>query len=411
MRGSRGEEGESWKVRDGVGFGTEESRIPGPAPRPFSLDYATTPFLVIWEVTRACSLHCLHCRADAQFRRDPRELTTEEGFRLLDELAEWKVPLVVLTGGDPFERPDVFDLVRYGAERGLRMSVTPSATPRVTREALERLKEAGVMRLAVSLDGARAETHDRFRGTSGSFAQTMRILKIAAELGIERQVNTTVSRYNVGEMEKLAGLVAESGAVLWSVFFLVPTGRGRKEDAVDYATQEGLYRWLAELADRAPFDIKTTEAQPYRRVLVQRRQMMRGMEGGFGTGGGKPGGTEARRGVFGGSGRAPRGVNDGNGFVFVSHIGEVYPSGFLPIRVGDVHQTSLREIYRDSSVLRALRDPDGYEGKCGVCEFRRVCGGSRARAYALTGDYLESDPSCPWVPAVLRDAAEAGGGV
>lgn len=369
-------------------------------------DFAHTPFLVIWEVTRACRLRCLHCRADAQYRRDPRELSTEEGFRLLDELAEWGVPLVVLTGGDPFEREDLFDLVRRASGRGVRISVTPSATPRVTREALFGLKEAGAMRVAVSVDGARPEVHDHFRGTRGSFEETLRILTAVRAAGLELQINTTVSRYNAGELEDLARFVEQWGAVLWSVFFLVPTGRGRREDAVDPSVQEEIYHWLAELSERSPFDIKTTAAQPYRRVLIQRR-LARGRrlnQEGLGI-------QEVSRAIFGGSGRAPRGVNDGNGLVFVSHTGDVYPSGFLPLKAGNVREAPLRDIYRESPLLRALRDPDRYKGKCGLCEYRYLCGGSRARAYALTGDALESDPSCPWVPVCLRQgrAAETGG--
>lgn len=388
------------------------------AVRFMSKDFNQNPFIVIWEVTRACQLHCLHCRAEAQRHRDPRELTTEEGYALIDSIAEMDHPLLVFTGGDPLERPDLCDFIRYGKRRGLQVSITPSATPRVTREAILDVKQAGLERWAFSLDGSSAQIHDKFRGTKGSYDRTMAALGILRDEHIPIQINTTVTRYNLEDLENIAKVVESYGAVLWSVFFLVPTGRARSKDMVTPEEHEAVMNWLYELSKRSSFDVKTTAAPHYRRVVMQ-HAMAKGIESGakapdrsempsnrgFEIGSAVAVNLNRRAPVSTGDGRDPlrpgRGVNDGNGFLFISHIGDVYPSGFLPVKVGNIREDSLAELYRDSPVFRSLRDVNQLKGKCGVCEFRQVCGGSRARAYALTGDYLESDPSCAYVPRAL----------
>lgn len=367
----------------------------------FNRDFNKDPFIVIWELTRACELHCLHCRAEAQLKRDPRELTFEEGKRLIDQIDEMNNPLLVFTGGDPLMREDVFDIASYAVQKGLRVSMTPSATPNVTKEAIEKAKKVGLSRWAFSLDGPNAQIHDHFRGTEGSFALTMERIKYLHELEIPIQINTTISRYNLPYLEEMAALIEKLDCVLWSVFFLVPTGRGLKKDMISPVEHEKVFQWLYDLSKRVSFDIKTTAAQHYRRVVIQqrRKEMKQHKE-------------EIRyldalteKGLTGSIdrlGRAPKGVNDGNGFIFISHIGDVYPSGLLPIKVGNVREASLPEIYRNSPILQDLRNPDKYKGKCGVCEFRHVCGGSRSRAYAITGDYLESEPFCIYIPKALR---------
>jgi len=364
-------------------------------------DFHRQPFIVIWEVTRACLLTCKHCRAEAQPEPDPRQLTREEGFALLDQIADFGDPLpnLVFTGGDPLMREDIFDLIAYGVSKGLRVSMTPSATPKVTREAMQRAREAGLSRWAFSLDGSCREIHDAFRGWEGSFDLTIRSIEYLHELGLPVQINSTVSRYNLDDLDNLAALVERLGAVLWSVFFLVPTGRGKIGDMISPQEHERVFNWLYDLSLRVPFDIKTTAAQHYRRVVMQRRAEAR-----------RRGEEAPRRRLVGretpdGIGRAPQGVNDGQGFVFVSHTGEVYPSGFLPVSGGNVRKTPLPEIYRNSPLFRALRNPDGYHGKCSWCEFRYICGGSRARAYAVTGDYLESEPFCVYIPDPRRTRA------
>ncbi len=367
----------------------------------FSRDFNKDPFIVIWELTRACQLKCLHCRADAQYTRDPRELTLKEGKNLIDQIYDMNNPILVFTGGDPLMRDDIFDIAKYAVEKGVRVSMTPSATPNVTKEAIVKAKEVGLSRWAFSIDGPIAEIHDHFRGTAGSFDLTMERIKYLHELEIPIQINTVISRYNYEYLDEMAKMVEELNCVLWSVFFLVPTGRGQVSDMISPVEHEKVLRWLYDLSKRVPFDIKTTEAMHYRRVVIQ--QKMREAKAQTDEIDYLNALTEkGLTGSIDGLGRAPKGVNDGNGFVFISHIGDVYPSGLLPVKAGNVRETSLAEIYRESPIFKALRNPDEFKGKCGVCEFRYVCGGSRSRAYAMTGDYLESEPFCVYIPKALR---------
>lgn len=371
----------------------------------FNIDYNENPFIVIWELTRACQLKCLHCRAEAQYHRDPRELSNEEGKKLIDQIREMGNPMLVFTGGDPLMREDVYDLADYAVKKGVRVSMTPSATPNVTKEAIRKAKEVGLSRWAFSLDGPNAEIHDRFRGTEGSFNLTMNAIEYLHELEIPIQINTTISRYNIDHLDEMAELITKLNCVLWSVFFLVPTGRGKESDMISPVQHEQVFLWLYELSKRSSFDIKTTAAQHYRRVVIQ--QKMREQKNQDQAIQYADALMKGATGQIDGLGRAPKGVNDGNGFVFISHIGEVYPSGLLPIYAGNVKETPLADIYRNSPVFQSLRNPDSFKGKCGVCEFRHVCGGSRSRAYAMTGDYLESEPFCVYIPKALRKTGTA----
>lgn len=339
------------------------------------------PFLVIWEVTQACDLACIHCRASARPARHPEELSTEEGFHLLARIKEFGDPLLVFTGGDPLKRPDLFELVRHSVALGLRTTVTPSATPLLTDEAIDRLKAAGISRMAVSLDGHDAASHDGFRRVDGSFHRTMQALRHARAIGLETQVNTTVTRCNAATLRSIAKLVEECGARLWSVFFLVVTGRAMESLDLTAREYEDVFEILYDISRRAPFDVKTTEAQHYRRYVAQRRKS------GDKVG---PVATTIQR---------QAGINDGKGFVFISHTGEVFPSGFLPVAAGDVRRHLLGDVYRGAELFRVLRNSDNLGGKCGFCEYRNLCGGSRSRAFALTGDYLAEDPRCAYIPS------------
>ncbi len=339
------------------------------------------PFIAIWETTQACDLVCTHCRASAQPNRDRAELTTSEAKALLDSFAHARVPLVILTGGDPAKRPDLVELVRYGTQLGLTMGLTPSATPLVTRPLLEELAVAGLQRLAISIDGSSAPIHDGFRGKDGSFERSLEILDDARRVGLSTQVNTTLHRGTLGDLPRLAELMTELGIKLWSVFVIVPTGRATLELMPGASEIEDGLQELLQLAKTVPFFIKTTAGPQYRRVALEQK---------------KQGGETV---TVGARGKQAMWVNEGRGFVFVSHRGEIFPSGFLPVSCGNVRDRDVIETYRNHPTFRLLRNSDAFAGKCGVCEYRKVCGGARARAYAMKGDLIASDPLCPYVPS------------
>ena len=364
-----------------------------------SADFNESPFIIIWETTQACDLACLHCRASAQPNRDRGELDTAEAKGLLVTARQFGHPLFVLTGGDPLKRNDTVEIVEYGTSIGLRMAMTPSGTPLMTPDVLRSLRDAGLARIAVSLDGSDAAIHDRFRGVAGSFEWTVRMLGAARELGLSTQINTTISSHNLHDLESTMQLISTLEISLWSVFFIVPTGRARASDLITADEFEHVFHRLYDLSKTAPFDIKTTAAQHYRRVVLQRQVAER--RSGARSGAVTPLTAGVGFSLADGVGRA-RGVNDGNGFLFISHRGDIYPSGFLPVTAGNVRTHDLVDVYRNSPLFRDLRDTNKLEGKCGVCEYRTVCGGSRARAYATTGNYLASDPYCSYIPARAR---------
>ncbi len=373
------------------------------------LDFDQAPFLVIWETTQACPLACQHCRAEARELRDPAELSTEEGKRLLDAVHAMGTPVCVLSGGDPLRRPDLCELIRHGADLGLRMATIPAASRELTRDKLVGLKEAGLSQVAFSLDGPTAEAHDTFRQVPGTFAKTMEAAAWAHELEMPMQINTTFARHNIGQVDAMVALVRTLGVVFWEVFSLVPTGRGKVLDALNAEEHELLFKKLYQLSGQESFIIKATEAPHFRRYILQQREAEGNGAGGHP--GGHPGGA---RPVQGGSaipaqlsrdmstsdsfGTKAKGINAGKGFCFVSHMGDVFPSGFLPIPVGNVRQTPLATLYRDSPLMRRLRDPAQLSGRCGVCQYVEICGGSRARAYALTGDAFAEDEACAYQP-------------
>lgn len=347
-------------------------------------DFSQAPWLVIWEVTRACDLACVHCRASADPVRHPLELDTREGFRLLDEVRRFGDPLMIFTGGDPLKRPDLFDLLGYSVGLGLRTTVSPSPTPLLTSDAVERFRACGVARISISVDGPDAESHDGFRRVSGSFARAMSALEVAGKVGLSTQVNTTVSRHNWRRLDEMADLVERCGAQMWDVFFLVPTGRAQASDELTAAEFEEVFAFLYERSRRSPFVIKTTEAMHYRRYVAQRREAE---------------GEQRPRQIDANPLHRSLGINSGRGLVFISRTGEIYPSGFLPVSAGNVRRRSLLEVYRDAPLFQVLRDASALRGKCGSCQFNTICGGSRSRAYAWSGDYVGEDPRCAWEPA------------
>jgi radical SAM protein len=362
------------------------------------VDFQRAPFLVIWETTQSCALACRHCRASARPWRDPSELTTAEGRELIEQVAAMGTPLLVLSGGDPVNRPDLFELVRHAKRHGLRTATIPAATSDLTEDLVANLKDAALDQMALSLDFPSAALHDAFRGVPGAFDKTIQAAAWARTAGLPLQINTTVCGDTVPYLEEMAALVEQLGAVFWEVFFLVPTGRGSVLAGLPAEECERLFDLLYRTQKKGGFVVKITEAPHYRRHVAQRERRLAGERG-------RPSGAVPMPALLTRSegpghtvGLAPRGVNAGNGFLFVSHLGEIYPSGFLPISAGNVRGTRLDDAYRSSDLFRSLRDPDRLKGRCGACEFRFICGGSRSRAYAMTGDYLETDPWCTYQP-------------
>jgi len=357
-------------------------------PATLPLDFNRAPFLVIWEVTRACALACVHCRADAIPCRDPRELTTAEGFRVIDQIRAFGAPppLLVLTGGDPMRRPDLASLVRYGADSGLTVALTPSGTAAATPARLAELKEAGLTRVAVSLDGPDPDTHDAFRRVRSSYHWTMRIIETTIALGLPLQINSTICRKTLPHLEAMAARIAGLPVTLWALFFLIQTGRGAGLEQISADECERVLNYLYDLSLVSPFGIKTTEAPQYQRVVWQREAERRRT--------GAPIESAGRRRQL----RAPRSVNDGSGFVFIDHLGNICPSGFLPAERGNVRTADLADVYREDELFKRLRDQNALLDRCGRCRFRAICGGSRSRAFATTGAVMASDPLCVYDP-------------
>jgi AdoMet-dependent heme synthase len=373
-------------------------------------DFALSPLMFYYEVTLACDLVCKHCRASAQEQPAAGELSTHQAKALLDQIVGFpRRPMLVLTGGDPLKRADLFTLIRHAADAGLHVALTPSATPLATLGAFQRAQDAGVQGLGISLDGADAETHDAFRGWQGSFQRTIEMLANARKLKMAVQVNTTITRRNVHQVDAMAELLAGQGIAMWSVFFLVPVGRGVEEQRIAPEEYETVFERLWHHAQCQPYAVKTTEAPHYRRFVLERggdplaaprAEGRATSDEGRGT---SDEGWAVHRPLASQENlshgrRAPLGVGDGKGVMFVGHTGEIYPAGFLPLCCGRFPQDSVVDVYQKHPVFLALRDPDRFKGRCGICEYRQVCGGSRARAYAVTGDYLESEPDCVYVP-------------
>lgn len=342
--------------------------------------------LVAWEVTRTCNLSCVHCRAAAMDKPYADELTTEECLRLLDDIARVGTPIVILTGGEPLLRPDIFELAAYGHEKGLRMTMAPNGTL-VTPEAARRMKEVGIQRISISLDGADAESHDSFRRMPGAFQGALRGIRNAKEAALPFQINTTITGANLHELPKIQELAVSLGAAAHHIFLLVPVGRGKnlEEQTINAEQYEKILHWFYEQRDKVPLQLKATCAPHYYRILRQRARME---------------GRPVDQKTFG-LDAMTRGCLGGTGFCFISHVGTVQPCGYLEVDCGNVRHRTFQDIWENSDVFRRLRNFKALEGKCGRCEFVRVCGGCRARAFEATGNYMAEEPLCLYEPGRL----------
>jgi len=375
--------------------------------------------LVFWETTKACNLSCRHCRAVPQRTLGPMELTTSRAFDLIDAIAEVAKPVMVLSGGEPLFRPDLFDIVDYGVQSGFRMALATNGTL-VTPKVAAKIADAGISRVAVSLDSADPLVHDRFRGLPGAHAQAVRGLFNLREEGVSVQINSTIARHNVDEVDRILAMALGIGADALHLFMLVPVGCGLEiapAEMLSAEQYEGVLHWFDEQSKDCPIDLKATCAPHYYRIRAQRLEEERSrgdFSGTFIAPGTKAkaapnfvGAAAARSGAPNGApGHPPgqhlsamtRGCLAGTSVCFISNEGAVYPCGYLPVSAGDTRVQRFADIWNRSSVFEALRDPDAYEGKCGACRYEAICGGCRARAYAATGSFLAEEPFCTYRP-------------
>jgi heme b synthase len=338
--------------------------------------------LVAWETTRRCNLSCVHCRASATDEQSD-DLDTQTAYRLLDEIADIAKPIVILTGGEPLLRKDIFDLAAYGTAKGLRMVMAPNGTL-ITEPIARKLVESGIKRLSISLDGPDADSHDRFRGVPGAFEGALQGIEHIRTAGLEFQINTTITKTNLVHIPAILQLAETLGAVAHHIFLLVPTGRGKYivDQEIDAREYEETLNWFYDQRDQTPLQLKATCAPHYYRILRQRAK------------------ADGQHVTFESHGldAVTRGCLAGTGFCFVSHNGVVQPCGFLDLNCGDIKRQPFGSIWRHSPQFVQLRDMSLLQGKCGQCEYQRVCGGCRARAYEATGNFLNEEPLCLYQP-------------
>jgi AdoMet-dependent heme synthase len=343
--------------------------------------------LVAWEITRNCNLECVHCRAAATKGPYTGELDTKAGFKLLDQMAELGEPIVILTGGEPLLRQDIFEIAEYGTRKNPRMVMAPNGTL-ITDKIADKLINAGIKRISISLDGASKESHDKFRGVKGAFDGALRGIQHAKNAGIEFQINTTITKTNLDQIPAIQQLAIDLGAVAHHIFLLVPTGRGKYiiDQEITSTEYEETLNWFYDQKEKTPLQLKATCAPHYYRILRQRA--------------GKDGKTVTFQ--THGLDAVTRGCLGGTGFCFISHRGIVQPCGFLDINCGDITRESFVDVWKSSKIFKHLRNFDELKGKCGACEYKKVCGGCRARAYEATGDYLAEEPLCSYLPQKLK---------
>ncbi len=350
--------------------------------------------MIAWEITRSCNLSCVHCRAAAQYGPYPHEFSTQECKALIDEIVTFSNPVIILTGGEPLMREDIFEVAQYGTDKGLRMVMATNGTL-ITPEIARKMVASGIQRISVSIDGKDAVHHDRFRGVEGAFEGSMQGIRYAKEVGMEFQINTTITRLNLDQLDDILQLALKIGAAAIHIFLLVPTGRGKElvEQEISPEDYEKTLNWFYDQHETYPIEFKATCAPHYHRIIRQRAKAE-----------GKPVTFQ----TFG-LDAVTKGCLGGNAFCFISHLGQVQPCGYLELDCGNVREMPFSEIWRSSEVFLSLRDENNYKGKCGICEYRRVCGGCRARAYEMTGDYLAEEPYCTYEPKQLSQGSLVDG--
>lgn len=368
-------------------------------PRP--IDYNSKPILIFWETTKACDLACKHCRASALLDALPDEMDIGQSVSFVDQIKEFgpPYPVLILTGGDIMKKRGLELILRRAKELGIPASMSPSATPLLNDDSFSMMKRHGVKSLSLSLDGASSETHDWLRGYIGTFDKTVELAKRIISEGFTLQINTTVFKKNVHELPQLLKILLDTRVKTWEVFSLIKTGRGIDREDLESEDYEDVYNYL-EFASRYGISVRTVEAPFFRRILLEREK--RAYEGGALYN--KL--VEDTLNLLGRPGERPKGhtsqTRDGKGIIFVAHNGDVNPSGFLPIKLGNVKEKSIVEIYRHNETLIRLRNSGSFKGRCGACEYADICGGSRSRAYSYFGDMFQEDPRCTYVPAGMK---------
>ncbi|MGP8330730.1 MAG: heme b synthase [Methanosarcinaceae archaeon] len=347
------------------------------------INMAKPPRLIAWELTAGCNLSCVHCRGASTSNIPTGELTTDEARHFIDEIVEMGNPILIMSGGEPLVRKDVFEIAQYGTDKGLRVVMATNGTL-VTPEIAKKMKMVGIQRVSISIDGSNARSHDDFRGQPGAFNGAIRGIDEIKKAGIGFQVNTTITKRNIDEIPKILEFATKLGAEALHIFLLVPTGRGKEieADEIPPIEYERVLNWFYDQQKTAKIQLKATCAPHYFRIMRQRAKK-EGIEISIDTHG-----YEAMT----------KGCLGGTGFCFVSSIGEVYPCGYLPVLAGNIKEQDFKDIWDNAKVFNDLRDTGKLKGKCGICGYKEVCSGCRARAYAATGDYMAEEPYCIYVP-------------
>ncbi len=336
------------------------------------------PRVIAWESTKACNYACKHCRAEAQKQPDPNQLTTKEALNLVEQIADVCKPIFIISGGDPLKRSDIFEIASHASELGLRVVMSPSGSD-ITPDIISKMRNAGVQMISLSIDGSSADIHDSFRGVPGAFNLSLKAIQCAKEGGMPFKINTTVTQHNRADLSNICRLTIDLGAKEWDVFMLVPTGRGKVAMEITAQQYEDTLNFIYGLTDQSLIPIKMTCSPQYMRVIAQNHPTAKTPQ-------------PPRHGMGG------RGCMAGNGFCFISHTGDVFGCGFLPIKAGNIRERKIIAIYQQSDFFTQLRQHNMLKGKCGACQFANACGGCRARALAVMGDYLESEPYCTYNP-------------